>query len=243
MVYSAALPASTLQTRMTSRILLIETSQQCCSVALSGDPVLSEDIFEARSHARDLLPMIQRVLQRGDMALQALDALAFGQGPGSFTGVRIAASAIQGLAYGAQLPVVALSSLAMLAKSCVVREQLQSATIIAAVDARMGEIYAGVYQFKAGELSTLVADALYSPEVLQGIVDAQEPSSLYFTGSAAPLLNLAAEVTFSEGFALAADSLDMAQQQFAANAAVTPEQALPQYLRGSSAWQKSKPLN
>jgi tRNA threonylcarbamoyladenosine biosynthesis protein TsaB len=226
---------------MSSRILLIETSQQCCSVALSTDPVLSEDIFEARSHARDLLPMIQRLLQRAGISLKELDALAFGQGPGSFTGVRIAASAIQGLAYGAQLPVVALSSLAMLAKSCVVREGVENARIVAAVDARMGEVYAGVYDYQQGQLHAVSQDALLSPAQLQQIIETAVDMPLYLTGSAAELITLPAAVQYSEGLALAADSLDMASRLFAEGAAVTAEEALPQYLRGSSAWQKSNP--
>jgi tRNA threonylcarbamoyladenosine biosynthesis protein TsaB len=119
-------------------LLAIETATEACSAALlSGTSVSQRFEFAPRRHAELILPMIDSLLDEAGLALGRLDAIAFGRGPGAFTGVRIAAGVAQGLAYGAGLPVVPVSSLAALAQGAA----RESARIAAAIDARMGEIY------------------------------------------------------------------------------------------------------
>ena len=129
---------------MTS-LLAIETSSTACSAALSIDGRIEERYALApREHATLILPMIESLLVEAGLAPTQLDACAFGRGPGSFTGVRIAASVIQGIAFAADLPVVPVSTLAALAQGGM-RESGQ-ANMLAALDARKAEVYWGVYR-------------------------------------------------------------------------------------------------
>jgi len=125
-------------------ILAIETSGEACSCALlTRDGALAECCERApRRHTERLLPMVRELLAEHRLALADLDALAFGHGPGSFTGVRIAACTVQGLALAARRPVIAVSTLAALAA----RGGAAGEQVIAALDARMGELYLGCYR-------------------------------------------------------------------------------------------------
>jgi len=143
-------------------------------VALWSDGnVVEEYLLEPRVHAAKLLGMVRQVLSNGGIGLRQLDFLAVGRGPGSFTGVRIGISTAQGLALGADLPVVPVSSLAALAWAA--DTQFQRQTVCAAFDARMGEVYAGGYRLDAvGEMSQLLAESVIAPDNL----DFRHPESL-----------------------------------------------------------------
>ena len=132
-----------------ARILAIETATEACSVALwlDGD-CLERHQRAPRAHARHLLPWVEALLAEAGLSLNALDAVAFGRGPGSFTGLRLAAGTTQGLALGAGLPVVPVSSLRALALS-VLQERpqtRQAPCLLTALDARMDEVYWCVYR-------------------------------------------------------------------------------------------------
>jgi tRNA threonylcarbamoyladenosine biosynthesis protein TsaB len=123
------------------KILALDTATEACSVSLCiGDRVISRYVELERGHAEQLLPMVDSVLAEGGVGLSALDAIAFGRGPGGFTGVRLAASVAQGLAFGAQVGVVPISDLAAVAMRVV---QLDPAVrrVLVANDARMKEVY------------------------------------------------------------------------------------------------------
>ncbi len=133
-----------------ARLLALDTASAQCSVALlDGDRLLTRAVATARDHAKLLLPMVDAVLKEAGLRLAALDGIAFGRGPGSFTGVRIAAAVTQGLAAGANLPVLPVSDLRALAEA--VRNALpagaapSSRWLLACMDARMGELYWGLY--------------------------------------------------------------------------------------------------
>jgi len=126
------------------RILAIETATAACSAALYIDGEISErHALVLREHAMLILPMIDALLVEADVPVGALDAIAYGRGPGSFTGVRIAASVVQGIAFAADLPVIAVSTLATLAQGAM--RETGEHCVMAALDARMAEVYWGLY--------------------------------------------------------------------------------------------------
>ncbi|MFZ4702392.1 MAG: tRNA (adenosine(37)-N6)-threonylcarbamoyltransferase complex dimerization subunit type 1 TsaB, partial [Candidatus Methylumidiphilus sp.] len=127
------------------KLLSLETSTEACSAALYLDGEITERYQLApQQHNKLILPMIQSLLAEADLKLHQLDALAFGRGPGSFTGVRIAAGIVQGLAFGADLPVAPVSTLAAMAQEVFAESDSQYA--LPCIDARMGEVYWGVYR-------------------------------------------------------------------------------------------------
>ena len=127
------------------KILAIETATDACSAALLIDGVIEQELEVApREHAKIILPMAERLLSAAELKVSQLDIIAFGRGPGSFTGLRIAAGITQGIAFGADLPVAPVSTLAALAQGCA-REH-KATHILSALDARMQEVYWGMYQ-------------------------------------------------------------------------------------------------
>ncbi len=127
------------------RILAIDTATEACSAALWNDGTLSAH-FEIcpREHTQRILPLVQEVLTESGTTLSELDALAFGRGPGSFTGVRIGIGIAQGLALGAELPMIGVSTLATMAQGA--WRKTGATRVLAAIDARMGEVYWAEYQ-------------------------------------------------------------------------------------------------
>lgn len=132
-------------------LLALDTSSAQCSVALliDGEPRWRA-VETARDHARLLLPMVDALLAEAGIRMTGLDGIAFGRGPGSFTGLRIAAAVTQGLAAGAGLPVLPVSSLRALAAQAQRRvREAEGApadgAVLACMDARMGEVYWGVF--------------------------------------------------------------------------------------------------
>jgi tRNA threonylcarbamoyladenosine biosynthesis protein TsaB len=131
------------------RVLAIDTSTEACSAALlwSDGAVFQRFIVTERGHAELILPMIDGLLAEAGCKLRDLDGLAFGRGPGGFTGLRIAAGVIQGLAYGAGLRVAPVSSLAAVAY---LTPSSTSSGVLVCNDARMNEVYWGCYRFDPG---------------------------------------------------------------------------------------------
>ncbi|MGE0383569.1 MAG: tRNA (adenosine(37)-N6)-threonylcarbamoyltransferase complex dimerization subunit type 1 TsaB [Gammaproteobacteria bacterium] len=141
------------------RILAIDTSTDVCSVALlHGDAHIELHRHAPQRQAEFILPDIEAVLAQGGTTLRALDGLAFGCGPGAFTGVRIAAGVIQALALAADLPVAPISTLAAIAHGCARRHGVER--VLAALDARMNELYLGTYAAGRGHVVALAEDAV-----------------------------------------------------------------------------------
>ncbi|WP_426141277.1 tRNA (adenosine(37)-N6)-threonylcarbamoyltransferase complex dimerization subunit type 1 TsaB [Pseudomonas sp. DWP3-1-2] len=145
-------------------LLALDTATEACSVALLHDgKVLSHYEVIPRLHAQRLLPMIKTLLAEAGIGLSALDAIAFGRGPGAFTGVRIAIGVVQGLAFALDRPVLPVSNLAVLAQRAL-REQ-GARQVASAIDARMDEVYWGCYREVAGEMRLLGSEAVLAPEL------------------------------------------------------------------------------
>ena len=145
------------------RIVAIDTATEACSVALYLDGDVQERYRLApREHAALVLPMVDELLAAAGLTLSALDAVAFGRGPGSFTGVRIAASVAQGLAFAGELPVIGVSTLAALAQGA--WREFGWERVAAAIDARMHEVYWGCCRLGAGAvMETVIGEGVFAP--------------------------------------------------------------------------------
>lgn len=146
------------------RILALDTSTEYLSLALLLDgKACSRDIHAGQTHSQIILPMIDELLREAGIALQELDGIAFGAGPGSFTGLRIGCGVAQGLAFGANLPVVGVSTLKTIAQGS------GAAKVIACLDARMGEVYHAAYIKKDGTWEEVIPPGVYKPEAVPRI--------------------------------------------------------------------------
>ena len=140
------------------RILALETSTEYCSVALWQDGAIVERCeLVGQKHSELLIAMLDGVLRDAGYKIQNMDGIAFGMGPGSFTGVRIACGAAQGLAFGAGLPVAGVCTLQALA------EASGKEKVIAALDARMGDIYHAAYEKRDAAWVTVSEPRLCKP--------------------------------------------------------------------------------
>ena len=146
------------------KLLAIDTATEACSVAVlhQGESCSTYAVIP-RLHAQNILPMTQQVLNEAGLKLQDLDAIAFGRGPGAFTGLRIATGVVQGLAYAAQKPVLPVSSLAAIAQR-IWREQ-GATQVASAIDARMDEVYWGCYQLEDGLMRLQGIEQVCAPEM------------------------------------------------------------------------------
>ena len=139
-------------------LLAVETSTELCSVALlRGPDLFVEEELAGNRHSELLVPMLRRILARARLAPAQMDAFGFGQGPGSFTGIRIACGIVQGLAFAVERPVVPVPSLLALA------EQTNDARVVAALDARMGEAYLAAYARNGADWDEVIAPRLVGP--------------------------------------------------------------------------------
>lgn len=147
------------------KLLAIETSGQACSVALMvDDQITSRFEFAPMRQAQIILPMIEQILADSSTSLKDLDALCFGCGPGSFTGVRLATSVVQGIGFANNIPVIPISSLATLAQTAY--QQHSWDKLLVAVDARMQEVYWAHYEVNNELVSLIGKEIVSSPERL-----------------------------------------------------------------------------
>ena len=215
------------------KILALDTATEACSAALLCDGSIHERHDVApRRHAQLILSMVDAVLAQAGLGLHRLDAIAFGRGPGAFTGVRIAAGVTQGLALGAGLPVLPVSSLAALAQAALGN----GAVVLPALDARMGEVYWAAYASGRDGLAAALGDEqVASPDAVR------VPSSgpIFGVGSGWKTYRerlrraLPGQVggIDPERFPVAKDILPLAVRDYNAGRCVGAQQALPVYLR------------
>lgn len=214
-------------------LLAIETATESCSAALlSGERLVSRSEFAPRRHAELLLPMCESLLAESGVPRTELDAVAVGRGPGAFTGVRLAISVAQGIALALDIPVVTVSSLAALA----MQAPDNGAAILAVMDARMGEVYAGAFR--------RTPDGLIEPIDNESVGRASalewpQSGALNIIGSGwlahreTIIARLAENPVWAEGerYPQAADIARLAAPIARTGLGVPAEQALPVYLR------------
>ncbi|MDZ7839824.1 MAG: tRNA (adenosine(37)-N6)-threonylcarbamoyltransferase complex dimerization subunit type 1 TsaB [Gammaproteobacteria bacterium] len=213
-----------------TRILALETATRACSVALLWDGECEEELrLTPNRHAEVLVPMTRELLDRAGRRYQDLDALAFGSGPGSFTGLRIGIAVTQGLALAAGLPVVPVSSLLALAA------RVDAPRVLAAIDARMSQVYWNVYQRDAG---TGAMRAIQEARVAYpGDVRLPEAGEWMAAGSGCDayrdeLLRDDTGVTFVDGVhPHAGEIARIAAAIYEAGGAVDAKDAAPEYVR------------
>lgn len=212
------------------KILAFDTATTACTVALEcdGQPLARFEVAP-RQHGALLLPMIESLLSEAGCHLSSLDAIAFGQGPGMFTGVRIAAGAAQGLSYALKIPVIPISTLTTLAQD--MHDTYGVSGCLAALDARMGEIYWAEYQTDHDGLMIPMTDEQLSPPESITASD----TALMGGGSGwdeyhkqLGHLNLPWQ---TQRFPSATSMLKLAQKAFKSGQYVAPHAALPVYLR------------
>ena len=215
------------------KILALETSTDMCSVALLADGELRERT-QAAAHAQAelILPMVDALLGDAGISLGQLDALAFGRGPGAFTGLRVATAVTQGLAFGADRPVVPVSDLMALAAGA--HRMHGASRTLACMDARLREVYWCAYELAADKLVECL------PEQLSGADQVQPPAGRWFcagSGFAAYGPEFEARLgSILEGrdaklLPAARDIAALAAQLFVDGQAVSADAALPVYLR------------
>lgn len=224
-------------------ILALDTSTPACSVALIQDGVVLEDFRMApRQHNDLILPMMDQILAQAQLTLSQLDAIAFGRGPGSFTGLRISAGIVQGLAFGADLPVLPISTLAAMALEA--HQHNYHADWLAALDARMGEIYVGGYRIEKSDdqwiAHEVFAERVITPSSLGSIAgDFQGVGSGWiYEEEINQALILPAHTVLKEVAPRAACIAQLALHDFKGGMGVSAEQALPVYLRDEITWEK-----
>lgn len=212
------------------KLLALETSTEYCSVALWQDGEITQRCeLAGQKHSELLMPMISDLLQATSHKLQAIDGIAFGKGPGSFTGVRIACGVAQGLALGADLPVAGICTLEALAESS------GKDRVIAALDARMGELYLAAYEKREGVWQEVIEPCLCKPEQLPEVPGAGwfGCGSGFATQGAVLEAAYGARMTGADDSAVpqAAAVAVLGVARFARGEGVDAAQALPLYLR------------
>ena len=220
------------------KILAIDAATEACSVALQfNNEIISKFEVAPQQHSQKLLPFVDEVLVQAGIKLNQLDGIAFGRGPGSFTGVRIGVAVTQGLAFGADLPVVGISNLAMMAQQAIVQQQ--SEKVIAAIDARMSEVYFAIYENQDGIAVLSSKEIVRKPEQLEAL----ELSGAIAVGTGWQTYEevLAQKFSCSRSDILLPNAqfmLPLAQLEFEAGNGVDAEFAQPNYVRDEVSWQK-----
>ncbi|WP_339719841.1 tRNA (adenosine(37)-N6)-threonylcarbamoyltransferase complex dimerization subunit type 1 TsaB [uncultured Paraglaciecola sp.] len=221
-------------------ILVIDTATEACSVALE----VNEQVFNRfevcpQQHSQRILPMIDEVLNEAKVTLQNIDYLAFGRGPGSFTGVRIATGVLQGLALGTGHKVVGISTLAAMAQQAYM--QNHSKQVTAAIDARMSEVYFGQYQLQQSVMTLVGNEQVLAPEDAAEILSKNSEMAGVGTGwQAYPELNASAKIDELTDilYPNALYMLPLAKHLITKGDATEVEAIQPVYLRDKVTWKK-----
>lgn len=225
------------------KLLALETSTEACSVAVWIDGEVRErHELAPRRHAELTLPWAEQLLADAGLKRGQLDAIAIGRGPGAFTGVRLAIAIAQGIALALDKPIVPVSTLAVLAMRAHVADGAgaEPMRVLAAIDARMGEVYTGAFELRDGDAFALDREAVLAPDAAV-LPDERDGWFGVGTGFAAAQGALrerwAARFVAIDSDALprAADLARLAAAAYARGEALAPERVEPAYLRNNVA--------
>lgn len=228
------------------KLLAIDTSSDACSVAINlHHEIIEKFEFTPRKHIEALQPMVEAVLKESGLNLHDLDGIAFGCGPGSFSGLRIACSFVQGLSAALNIPVAAISTLGSMAFNAL--ESNPDAIILPCIDARMNEVYTALYHFnEQNNLYALINDKVIAPEKLQ------LPEDILIKNIGKPIIGVGSGwnlahieeiwksrfnpiLVIPESVARAGDIALLAVKDFEAGHVLTFDQIQPVYLRNNIA--------
>lgn len=219
-------------------ILALETSAAACSVALSINSIVTEQMTPTqRGQSQVLLPMVDALLTDANLSLTDIDALALSIGPGSFTGLRVAMSVVQGLAISSNIPVIPISSLQVLAQTAYRERGIKKALVC--VNAYMGELYWGEYALQQDSMIAIAKEQLLKPE---NVVLPDDLASYAGVGSGW----LLESISVPESFIIDTDILPHAQDvaalavlEFKQGKALSIDDISPVYLRQQDAWKSA----
>ena len=223
-------------------ILAIETATDACSCALEcSGKVFVRHTVEPRRHTERLLPMIDAVLADAGVGLRALDVIAFGRGPGSFTGLRIACAVAQGLGFGADRPLVPVSTLRTVAAG--MHRSRGARRVLAAFDARMGEVYWGGFEWDGATMAPVFDESVGPPDAVRlpdgggwaGAGPGWSAHRAALDHRLAGRLDDRGDAIDAARLPEALDMLAPAKAACEAGLAVAPEDAAPVYLRSNVA--------
>lgn len=222
------------------KLLALDTSTEACSVALQvGTDILTLDEVCPQQHSKRVLPMVQQLLNQAGISLNQLDGIVFGRGPGSFTGVRIGVGVTQGLAFGADVPVYGVSTLAAMAQAA---QRLHGAKqVIAAIDARMAEVYIGSFVLENGLMQPGSSEVAIKPQDISGFALSGEVHAVgtgWQTYAEALLQQQPAVIAADILYPSAQDMLTLALPALGAGQFIAAELAEPVYVRDDVTWQK-----
>ena len=224
-------------------ILALDTCTEACSAAfLYNDTLYEQTVMTQRGHSELVLGLIDAVLAEANATLADVEVLAYGRGPGSFTGVRVCVSVAQGIAFARELPVVGISTLAAVAQDII--ETRTSDYIAVAMDARMGEVYGASFQVINEQLVLLDEERVCPPEefiphsnqewccVGTAWSEYEDVLQKNFSGQSSQIS--------AAHYPIAANIIRLAQTEIKAGNTVSAEQALPVYLRNNVAKKKAE---
>ncbi|KEQ13223.1 peptidase M22 [Endozoicomonas montiporae] len=226
------------------KLLALDTATEACSVALNLDGEIIENFqMLPRRHSRELLSMVEQILDDAGLSLNEMDALAFGRGPGAFTGLRVATAMVQGLAFAVDKPVLGVSTLAALAQEGFRR--FGTTSVLSSIDARMNEVYWGAFREQDGLMKPAQDEMVIAPEsvlVPQSIAPEGNEQWLGMGTGWAFREKTAATVVdcHADCYPRAGDIATLAAFDFNEGLTVSAEQAMPVYLRDKVALKKSE---
>lgn len=221
-------------------LLIIDTATEACSVCLkTSDGVFSRFEVCPQQHSQRILPMIEEVCTEASIKIQDVKSIGFGHGPGSFTGVRIAIATVQGLAFGLDVPVVGISTLAAMAQQVIQQTDAQDALV--AIDARMNEVYFAHYRRSSSGIECVGEERVIAPAIAAEYAQNVAIQSVAGTGwQAYPELSACINEVNRVDVELpdARFMLALAEQAYNEGNSVSVEHAQPVYLRDTVTWKK-----
>ena len=228
-------------------ILAIDTATEACSAALylDSESITTHYQLAPRQHSNLILKMVDDLLKQADISVNQLDAIAFGRGPGSFMGLRIAAGVVQGIAFAADLPVIPVSTLKTMAQR--IYQETGHNHVLSAIDARMDEVYWASYILDAQQWQLQGEEAVLSPDNVVLPVQSDSPWVGAGTGWATYKERLLATANgqpitiFAECLPSAEAMVQLAAIEYQAGNTIDPALAIPVYLRNDVA-KKPKPV-